>query len=128
MRDRARIVLLAAAGSATREIGRLIGCTTGTASKWRAARRAIVFPASMRLDGAAYGMNDTAELDRRPIAGKLDHPPVMHSAWPSWLPPGAQTIISRAEGSNFRVAERLAIWAALDIAIGPIDPKLDGEA
>jgi hypothetical protein len=35
MRDRARIVLLAAAGTATREIGRLVGCTTGTASKWR---------------------------------------------------------------------------------------------
>jgi hypothetical protein len=35
IRDRARIVLLASAGTATREIGRLIGCTTGTASKWR---------------------------------------------------------------------------------------------
>ena len=35
MRSRARIVLLAAAGAATREIGRAVGCTTGTASKWR---------------------------------------------------------------------------------------------
>jgi hypothetical protein len=35
MRQRARIVLLAAAGAATREIGRRVGCTTGTASKWR---------------------------------------------------------------------------------------------
>jgi hypothetical protein len=35
MRDRAWIVLLAAAGTPTREIGRLVGCTTGTASKWR---------------------------------------------------------------------------------------------
>ena len=32
---RARIVLLAADGLATREIGRRVGCTTGTASKWR---------------------------------------------------------------------------------------------
>ena len=35
MRDRARIVLLAADGLATRAIGRIVGCTTGTASKWR---------------------------------------------------------------------------------------------
>jgi transposase len=35
MRQRARIVLLAAEGVATRAIGRAVGCTTGTASKWR---------------------------------------------------------------------------------------------
>ena len=35
MRLRARIVLLAADGTSTREIGRIVGCTTGTASKWR---------------------------------------------------------------------------------------------
>lgn len=35
MRRRARIVLLAAAGIATREISRQLGCTIGTASKWR---------------------------------------------------------------------------------------------
>ena len=35
LRQRARIVLLAAGGTATREIGRTAGCTTGTASKWR---------------------------------------------------------------------------------------------
>jgi hypothetical protein len=35
LRQRARIVLLAADGIATRAIGRLAGCTTGTASKWR---------------------------------------------------------------------------------------------
>ena len=35
LRQRARIVLLAADGLATREIGRKVGCTTGTASKWR---------------------------------------------------------------------------------------------
>ena len=35
MRERAWIVLLAADGVATREIGRRVGCTTGTASKWR---------------------------------------------------------------------------------------------
>ena len=35
LRQRARIVLLAADGLATRAIGRAVGCTTGTASKWR---------------------------------------------------------------------------------------------
>src|SRR6266853_980332 len=35
LRQRARIVLLAAEGMATRAIARTVGCTTGTASKWR---------------------------------------------------------------------------------------------
>lgn len=35
MRQRARIVLLATEGMSTRAIGRKVGCTTGTASKWR---------------------------------------------------------------------------------------------
>ena len=35
MRQRARIVRMAADGVATRAIGRTVGCTTGTASKWR---------------------------------------------------------------------------------------------
>ena len=35
LRQRARIVLLAAGGMASRAIGREVGCTTGTASKWR---------------------------------------------------------------------------------------------
>jgi hypothetical protein len=36
LRQRARIVLAAADGMASRAIGRTVGCTTGTASKWRA--------------------------------------------------------------------------------------------
>ncbi len=35
MRERARIVLLASAGMASRAIARAVGCTPGTASKWR---------------------------------------------------------------------------------------------
>ena len=35
LRQRARIVLLAANGMPSRAIGRAVGCTTGTASKWR---------------------------------------------------------------------------------------------
>jgi transposase len=43
LRQRARIVLLAADGMPTRAIGREVGCTTGTASKWRVryARRRL---------------------------------------------------------------------------------------
>jgi hypothetical protein len=35
MRERARIVLLSALGRASRAIAREVGCTPGTASKWR---------------------------------------------------------------------------------------------
>src|SRR5258705_13947677 len=35
LRQRAQIVLHAADGMSTRAIGRAVGCTTGTASKWR---------------------------------------------------------------------------------------------
>src|SRR5271155_1029345 len=35
LRQRARIVLLAGEGLATRAIARRVGCTIGTASKWR---------------------------------------------------------------------------------------------
>ena len=42
MRDRARIVLLAAEGVATREIGRIVGCTTGTARSGGCATRTLV--------------------------------------------------------------------------------------
>ena len=35
MRERAGIVLLAAGGMGSRAIGREVGCTPGTASKWR---------------------------------------------------------------------------------------------
>src|ERR1700704_1735071 len=35
MRDRARIVLLSASGAGSRAVAREVGCTPGTASKWR---------------------------------------------------------------------------------------------
>src|SRR5260370_20317862 len=67
MRQRARIVLMAADGVATRAIGRTVGCTTGTASKWRGR-----FP-QQRLAGLGQtgepgagpeynGANDKSEL------------------------------------------------------------------
>jgi transposase len=74
MRQRARIVLLAAAGVSTREIGRRVGCTTGTASKWR------VRYAADRLEGLDETGNRGAEPKYGPEAGRrilalLDRPP-----------------------------------------------------
>jgi len=74
LRRRAGIVLLAAAGMASRAIGRAAGCTTGTASKWR------VRYARDRLAGLDETGNRGAEAkytlatDKR-ILGVLDAPP-----------------------------------------------------
>src|SRR5690348_8527232 len=74
MRNRARIALLAAEGTPTREIGRLVGCTMGTASKWR------VRYARDRL----AGLDETGRRGARPVYGPehgkrilslLDQPP-----------------------------------------------------
>ena len=74
MRDRARIVLLASAGMASRAIAREIGCTPGTASKWR------VRYASDRL----AGLSETGDRGNDPTYGPehrqrilalLDKPP-----------------------------------------------------
>jgi transposase len=68
LRQRARIVLLAAAGVASRAIGREVGCTTGTASKWR------VRYATDRLAGLDETRDRgakpkyTAETDKRILA------------------------------------------------------------
>jgi transposase-like protein len=68
LRQRARTVLSAVDGLATRAIARAVGCTTGTASKWRlrfaARRRAGVDETGTR--GAAP--KDPAETGRRILA------------------------------------------------------------
>ena len=56
LRQRAQIVLLAADGASTRSIGRQLGCTTGTASKWR------VRYADRRLSG----LDETGHRGRAP--------------------------------------------------------------
>ena len=71
MRQRARIVLMAADGVATRAIGRTVGCTTGTASKWR------VRYAEQRL----AGLGETGDRGAEPkytattVLALLDQPP-----------------------------------------------------
>jgi transposase len=81
LRQRARIVLLAADGLATRAIARAMGCTIGTASKWRvryaAFRRAGLDETGERGAEPKY----TAETGRR-ILGVLDGaPPPGHARW-----------------------------------------------
>src|SRR5438876_11909375 len=91
MRQRARIVLLAADGIATRAIGRAVGCTTGTASKWRvryAARRlAGLDETGERGAEPKY----TAETNKR-ILRALDGPPP--EGYGRWTGP----LIARALG------------------------------
>lgn len=80
-RQRARIVLVAAEGVASRAIGRAVGCTTGTASKWRvrytANRRAGLDETGNRGAELKY----TAETDKR-ILAVLDGPvPAGYARW-----------------------------------------------
>lgn len=81
LRQRARIVLLAADGLATREIGRRVGCTTGTASKWR------VRYAERRLAGLDETGNRgadpkyTADTTRRILSVLDGKPPDGHARW-----------------------------------------------
>jgi transposase len=84
MRTRARIVLLAADGKATREIGRIVGCTTGTASKWR------VRYARARLAGLDETGNRGAEpkygpAEQKRILAMLDQPPP--TGYSNWTAP-----------------------------------------
>src|SRR5258705_10023541 len=81
LRQRARIVLLAVYGLASRAIGREVGCTTGTASKWRVryAEKRLA-----GLDETGNRGNDpkyTAATGRR-ILAILDQPaPAGHARW-----------------------------------------------
>jgi len=69
-RMKAQIVLMAADGAPTRAIGRALGCTTGTVSKWRVRyakdRLAGFSEAGNRGAEAKYGI----ETDRRILASQ----------------------------------------------------------
>lgn len=81
LRQRARIVLLAADGLATRAIGRAVGCTTGTASKWRvryAARRL----AGLDETGDRGAEAKYTEATAKRILGVLNEPvPAGQARW-----------------------------------------------
>jgi transposase len=77
MRDRARVVLLAASGTGSRAIAREVGCTPGTASKWRvryASHRMAGLsetgdPGAEPRYGPEHGQRILAMLDQAPPAG-----------------------------------------------------------
>ena len=80
MRQRARMVLLAAQGISTRAIGRAVRCTTGTASKWRVryAQRRL---AGLDETGNSAEAKYTAQTGTR-ILGILDtSPPKGYARW-----------------------------------------------
>jgi transposase len=91
MRTRARIVLLAADGKPTREIGRIVGCTTGTASKWRVryarARLAGLDETGNRGAAPKYG-----PAEQKRILAMLDQPPP--AGYSNWTAP----LLARALG------------------------------
>ena len=81
MRDRARIVLLAASGTGSRAVAREVGCTPGTASKWRVRyahhRMAGLSETGDRGAEPRYG----PEHGRRILAMLDQAPPAGYSNW-----------------------------------------------
>ncbi|HUB16529.1 MAG TPA: IS630 family transposase [Acetobacteraceae bacterium] len=74
MRDRARIVLLAAAGMASRAIGREVGCEPGTVSKWR-VRYAKDRMAGLSETGDRGAEPKYGREHQKRILAMLDRPP-----------------------------------------------------
>lgn len=84
MRDRAWMVLLAAGGTATREIGRLVGPTTGTVSKWR-VRYARGRLAGLGETGNRGATPKYGPAERKRILALLDQPPP--AGYSNWTAP-----------------------------------------
>ena len=81
MRDRARIVLLAASGLGSRAVAREVGCTPGTASKWR-VRYAIQRMAGLSETGDRGAEPRYGPEHGRRILAMLDQPlPAGYSNW-----------------------------------------------
>jgi transposase len=91
MRFRAGVVLLAAGGMGTREIGRTMGCTTGTASKWR-VRYARDRLAGLDETGERGAAPKYGPTHQRRILAMLDHPPP--AGYSNWTAP----LLARALG------------------------------
>src|SRR5882672_2490846 len=81
LRQRARIVLLASEGMASRAIGRAVGCTTGTTSKWRVRYGESRFDGLDETGDRGAEPKYTAETDQR-ILAMLDQPkPKGYARW-----------------------------------------------
>lgn len=85
-RLKAQIVLMAADGSATRAIGRALGCTTGTAPKWRVryAKDRLAGFSKVGEGGAAPKYGEAT--DRRILALLDAPPPEGYANWTGPLP------------------------------------------
>lgn len=81
LRQRARIVLLAAAGETTRAIARQIGCTIGTASKWRVRYAALRLAGLDETGRRGAKPKYTAETGRRILAVLDGPPPAGYARW-----------------------------------------------
>jgi transposase len=85
MRERARIVLSAANGLSSRAVAREVGCTPGTASKWRVRyardRMAGLSETGNRGADAKYG----PEHDKRILANLDRPPPAGYANWTARL-------------------------------------------
>src|ERR1700681_2803901 len=81
LRQRARIVLLAAEGLATRAIARDVGCTIGTASKWRVRYAAHCLAGLDETRNRGAEPKYTAETGRRILAVLDGAPPAGHGRW-----------------------------------------------
>jgi transposase len=81
LRQRARIVLLAAGGTATRAIGREVGCTTGTASKWRVRFATHRMGGLSEVGNRGAAPKYTRQTDKRILALLDKPPPAGHGRW-----------------------------------------------
>ena len=101
MRQRAQIILLAADDLATRAIARRVGCTVGTASKWR-ARYATDRLAGLNETGKRGAEPKYTATTGRRILAVLDSPPP--SGCGRWTAP----LIAKALGDVPGIIVRLA--------------------
>lgn len=81
LRQRSRIVLLAADGMSTRAIGRTVGCTTGTASKWRVRYAAHRLAGLDETGERGAEPKYTEETGKRVLAVLERPPPHGHARW-----------------------------------------------
>ena len=81
LRQRARIVLLAADDMATAAIGRVVGCTTGTASKWRVRYAAVRFAGLSETGNRGAEPKYTAQTGKRILAVLDTAVPAGYARW-----------------------------------------------
>lgn len=81
MRDRARIVLLAASGLGSRAVGREVGRTPGTASRWRVRYARERMAGLSEVGGRSAARKCGLDHDRRILSPLDKSPPAGYSNW-----------------------------------------------